>query len=476
MMKNLLGGYTFIDMRSVETKTSHTIAGLYGEVQKKIAETDKPLMIHNFVYNGENINDTMITNVEEGDASAIVLTIGTSYKLTIAANSSFTAEAFTTGGGGGTSDYTDLTNKPSVNGETLETNVDTYVNIDLSDITVTDFGTPTAISEEQFNKAVEAINNSDNIKPAVVSGLKFAGKRWPALYCNMFGFIHQTGTAPAPEEVVVFTVKSDSELAHFQFVFEKWDSTTFNITVRQVTTAMTTDRFLEINDTDNTWFTITPLNPIGQIIYTGLTSDQLNKEELHLQKMTAGGITVQSAGGAELWAGDTLDFVVPIQNVLADQDWYPITFTGNNVAYPDKKFLVSAKYRENIDTTWDLIVEVKEADVDTYSTNETLTNKVWADGKPIYRKVVILTCPSTIGSIAYTNVVEGATAIISLKGKARMSNNDGFYLPFDDGDNTHIRCELVGSIDHANNDTLSIGLRTTNDIVAYADATVEYTK
>lgn len=50
---------------------------------------------------------------------------------------------------------------------------------------------------------------------------------------------------------------------------------------------------------------------------------------------------------------------------------------------------------------------VNNAIKDVYSTNETLTNKVWIDGKPIYRKVI------AIGSISANVQKTGATGIVN---------------------------------------------------------------
>lgn len=42
--------------------------------------------------------------------------------------------------------------------------------------------------------------------------------------------------------------------------------------------------------------------------------------------------------------------------------------------------------------------------IDTYSTSEVKTNKVWIDGKPIYRKVVSLPTTKTVNGTSYTNL------------------------------------------------------------------------
>lgn len=42
--------------------------------------------------------------------------------------------------------------------------------------------------------------------------------------------------------------------------------------------------------------------------------------------------------------------------------------------------------------------------IDTYSTSEVKTNKVWIDGKPIYRKVVSLPTTKTVNGTSYTDL------------------------------------------------------------------------
>lgn len=64
---------------------------------------------------------------------------------------------------------------------------------------------------------------------------------------------------------------------------------------------------------------------------------------------------------------------------------------------------------------------------DVYSTTETLTNKLWIDGKPIYRKVVDLgTMPDTTAkSVAHG--ISSLENVVELR--AMMTNGEGWFLP-----------------------------------------------
>ena len=52
---------------------------------------------------------------------------------------------------------------------------------------------------------------------------------------------------------------------------------------------------------------------------------------------------------------------------------------------------------------------------DIYSTTETKTNKVWIDGKPIYRKVVYDTTPRSGGNYNIEHGIQNYDEIVSYK-------------------------------------------------------------
>lgn len=85
---------------------------------------------------------------------------------------------------------------------------------------------------------------------------------------------------------------------------------------------------------------------------------------------------------------------------------------------------------ENLKVTGDLSgVEIS----DIYSENEIKTNKVWKDGKPIYRKVIpftILNSGTTNGSFNYEICPLIIENLISLGGQMKKSNNEIYALPY----------------------------------------------
>lgn len=55
----------------------------------------------------------------------------------------------------------------------------------------------------------------------------------------------------------------------------------------------------------------------------------------------------------------------------------------------------------------------KKLSRDVYSTNEEKTNKIWLDGKPVYRNVIYLDSSSTTGSYVNHNISNIETVISS---------------------------------------------------------------
>lgn len=363
MMKNLLGGYTFIDMRNVETKTSHTIAGLYGEVQKKIAETDKPLMIHNFVYNGENINDTMITNVEEGESDAIVLTIGTSYKLTIATNSSFTAEAYSAGGGelpiassetlGGIKVGTGLT----INSETGVLN--TTANAKIYRISLAGLEWTSITGGVSVTNAGKAAEFKALLAQMVDGGnMLLVVEKLPINFVNAAGYLQSK-----PDSAVLISGEQVDygSTAHVRFDIASFDSTQkVHIMVSSTTISVYYERvplptaspIAEIVDSDSISFAITTSQPIANIVYD---DPNPNACLLHFKK-TGGTISVYDATSALVWQGDHIEWAIPVQDSLADAAFTMLELAPNSTSYTEKMFLV----RAHRDGNGHVVVEIKE--------------------------------------------------------------------------------------------------------------------
>lgn len=373
-MKNLLGGYTFIDLRNVETKTSHTIAGLYGEVKKKIAETDKPLMIHNFTYNSEKINDTMITNVEEGDASAIILTIGTSYKLTISANSSFVAEAFSAGGSG-TSDYDDLENKPRINYVELDGNnnntdlgiLPDFV-IDLSDEWAFDDtctpGTNTwwiSLDSAIYQAYLDVLERDQTahysytylIKGVPCPNNNYADAR------ERLTFVASPGSYKLSSKTFYLTESSSLGTYQVQLKFDDTNEGVY-IASRQLLAPLSSipgPTAITLVDTDNTYFTITPAQPEASLEYA-----VYNTEYKFVQySKTAGGISVQDAQAAVTWTGSSFSLLIPINplNALTTYGgWNLVELPSDDVSYTNKKFWIRADY--DVTNDWKIVIKMKE--------------------------------------------------------------------------------------------------------------------
>ena len=108
---------------------------------------------------------------------------------------------------------------------------------------------------------------------------------------------------------------------------------------------------------------------------------------------------------------------------------------------------------------------------DIYSKTETNTNKVWIDGKPIYRKVVYLNAlpNNNATDVRYATGITTNIDVIKMYGKAyNTRNNITFPLPF-------VGANFIGWV--YDNSTNEILITTTMDrsmLIGYA--ILEYTK
>ncbi len=130
----------------------------------------------------------------------------------------------------------------------------------------------------------------------------------------------------------------------------------------------------------------------------------------------------------------------------------------------------------------DLIVKTKnlgqiedeafKEEIDTYSTNEVKTNKVWVDGKPIYRKVLNTgTLPNH--NLKYVNHnITNLGVVIDLYGWAFRPQDNSYYpLPYTTENllGECIRILITG--DHV---TIATGMDRSNLTTSYV--VIEYTK
>lgn len=96
--------------------------------------------------------------------------------------------------------------------------------------------------------------------------------------------------------------------------------------------------------------------------------------------------------------------------------------------------------------------------IDTYSTSEVKTNKVWIDGKPIYRKVVSLSATKRVNNESYTNL-----------GITFPNDADTMFLP--------TVVSFFGDIMYYNNyKPIQAACRAEVDLVSGTNFILEYTK
>ena len=107
---------------------------------------------------------------------------------------------------------------------------------------------------------------------------------------------------------------------------------------------------------------------------------------------------------------------------------------------------------------------------DVYSTSEVKTNKVWIDGKPIYRKVVETSFTGTQVSKTYTLSNLGLSSVSTFTKLKSISNHDPIEEDYYAGTNDYVRTFI-------NNTGLNIVIGSsypTKPVTIYT--IVEYTK
>lgn len=107
----------------------------------------------------------------------------------------------------------------------------------------------------------------------------------------------------------------------------------------------------------------------------------------------------------------------------------------------------------------------------TYSTNEVKTNKVWVDGKPVYRKVISTDTPSVITNQIIGTVSNDIEFLVNIYGYLRDSEEK--MMPFNGnyGDGTAYRASVY--VDKTGNVYCIVGTEYTNKNCYIV---VEYTK
>lgn len=190
---------------------------------------------------------------------------------------------------------------------------------------------------------------------------------------------------------------------------------------------------------------------------------------------------------------DQSAYITHYVNNVTDVTLYPIFLLSSikNTSWEPATILDNIQLNEKMINTfsgtkaeWDLLTteEKKEYDYaaftddsiaspDIYSTTETKTNKVWIDGKPIYRKVIDCGILPNNNSITIDHNISSIASVITLQGIAVSSS---IYLPIP---------YVAGSPTTANDwihlytTKTEIGISTLFDFSAYKGyVTIEYTK
>ena len=115
------------------------------------------------------------------------------------------------------------------------------------------------------------------------------------------------------------------------------------------------------------------------------------------------------------------------------------------------------------------VVELAAA-VDTYSTTETLTDKIWYDGKPIWRKIIDFGAMPNATTKQVPHGITGITNIVSVTGIATGTGGDCYPLP-----RAHQTTQYI--VDLFADKTTYVSMGTGFNYSTYtAKITLEYTK
>lgn len=116
------------------------------------------------------------------------------------------------------------------------------------------------------------------------------------------------------------------------------------------------------------------------------------------------------------------------------------TWVGTEDAYNAEK--------NNIPNNTMICITDDNMDVDAYSTTETKTNKVWIDGKPIYRKVVdVGNIPDTTSkSIAHNIANIGTIIICEGRAVANTTAKTSIGLPYVNTDSSTVCIQVYANV------------------------------
>lgn len=151
---------------------------------------------------------------------------------------------------------------------------------------------------------------------------------------------------------------------------------------------------------------------------------------------------------------------VTINNV--DHEVTPAVWEGNTPLSP----FVLNKMQDNIE---DSINKLEKSDI--YSTKEQVIGK-WIDGKPIYRKIIVLTNVNT-GYSAHLHNINNFSELIDIRGTYIDATGNFQKIPTVDIDNLN----LFGiSFANINNNSFAILLGTQRNNTNTIKVVLEYTK
>ena len=190
-------------------------------------------------------------------------------------------------------------------------------------------------------------------------------------------------------------------------------------------------------------------------------------------------------------------------NNIADVTLYPIFLLSSikNTSWEPATILDNIQLNEKIINTfigtqaeWDALTTAQKktygianitddesgADTDVYSTSETKTNKVWIDGKPIYRKAISITTPTpTVDGIAVDNtysVPSNVNTFINLSGYYKRTDSEAYNffperLAEGSEQNIGIVAFIVDGLLYIRNSVVSWGNRSGYIILEYTKDT-----
>ena len=165
---------------------------------------------------------------------------------------------------------------------------------------------------------------------------------------------------------------------------------------------------------------------MAKVLFKRKTTDEIKDLEIQdgaLIYNTDNGKTYMDFGESRIQTGGNADTMITIGGEEAPTDtdiklWFP-----KNTVNTKASEVINSMNGNQTDLA-PSVDAVKNYVKEIYSTDEVKTNKIWIDGKPIYRRVINSTCPSNSSTWTTISSNLNADEILSYTGYIEFSTSE----------------------------------------------------